>query len=90
MISVRLKVFPPFVHGSHTIERVFNLRSGASVKELIVLAAEHGVLRVDNVLEEAGVKEGVVILVNGRTVFNLEHTLSNGDKVAIMPLAPGG
>lgn len=90
MVSVKLKAFLPFVNESQTIEKVFSLRSEASIEELIVLASEQGVLRVDRILNGNDIKEGVVILVNGRTVFNLNYTLNDGDKVVIMPLVSGG
>ena len=90
MVLVKLKVFPPFVNDSQTIEKIFSLKSGASIEELIALASEQGVLRVDKILNGNSIKEGVVILVNGRTVFNLNYTLNDKDKVVIMPLVPGG
>ena len=90
MILVKLKVFPPFTNGPQTIEKTLYLEDNAKIENLLALASEQGILKAGSVLKGNSVKEGVVILVNGRTVFDLKYPLNNGDKVAIMPLVPGG
>ncbi|MCD6096067.1 MAG: MoaD/ThiS family protein [Thermoprotei archaeon] len=35
-------------------------------------------------------KDYVAVLVNGITVFDLSHVVSDGDRIVVMPLASGG
>jgi len=89
---VTLKVFPPFVlDGNKSIERKYIMADDARLIDLLMMAKDD-VLILNKVisLESQEIREGVVVLVNGRTVFDINYILSNGDRVAILPLAPGG
>ncbi len=93
MKLVTLKVLPPFVpDSSRSIEKKYVLDDGAKLIDLLMIARDDKVLLLDKVisLDDGGVREGVVILVNGRTVFDMNYIPSNGDRITILPLAPGG
>jgi len=90
---VILKVFPPFVVGSNrSVEKKYSIADEAKLIDLLMMARDDNILLLDKVvsLEDREIREGVVVLVNGRTVFDMDYMLSNGDRIAILPLAPGG
>lgn len=89
-VLVTIKILPPFTTGSKSIEKALHLGKDPSIIDLLVEASSQGILNIEKVVDGCEVRDGVVILVNGRTVFNLRHRLNNGDRVAIMPLVPGG
>jgi len=90
---VTLKIFPPFVAVSdRSVEKKYFVSDKAKLIDLLMMARDDNVLLLDRVvsLKDREIKDGVVILVNGRAVFDLDYMLSDGDRVVILPLAPGG
>ena len=90
-MRVTLKIFPPFTGSLHTVERTYTLPgSPPGLIEVLRIAQSEGLLDSDKVIDENGeVREGAVILVNGRAVFSANCKLRSG-RVVVMPLAPGG
>lgn len=89
-ISVTIKVLPPFTMDSRIVEKTLHLRENSSIMDLLAEASNQGILAMDKIINSNEVVDGVVILVNGRTVFDVRSRLDNGDRVVVMPLAPGG
>jgi len=90
---ITLKIFPPFVAVSdRSVEKKYLVPDKARLIDLLIMARDDNILLLDRVvsLKDREIRDGVVILVNGRSVFDLDYMLSDGDKVAILPLAPGG
>lgn len=90
-MRVTLKVLPPFTGGLQTAEGEYLLPDGARLIDLLKVAEGEGVIKLSTVVGEGGeVRDGVIVLVNGRAVYRLDHTLRDGDRVVVLPLAPGG
>jgi len=96
-VKVRLKVFPPFSNSSYPGEVFLEVNEDITVLELLHVAAGKGLLKLDRVVKcsdgECSLGEGVVVLVNARNVEDLaglKTKLSEGDRVAVMPVAGGG
>ncbi|MCC6015440.1 MAG: MoaD/ThiS family protein [Desulfurococcaceae archaeon] len=89
-ISVTIKIFPPFSKSSKSIERTLYINKDSTIANLLNIASKEGLIDISEILENNEIKDGVVILVNGRNVYNLAQKLDNNDKVVILPLAPGG
>ncbi|MEM1560250.1 MAG: MoaD/ThiS family protein [Ignisphaera sp.] len=89
-IPITIKILPPFSPNSKSIEKTLYFEENPSIIDLLTKASDGGILKLDSVVEYNEIKDGVVVLVNGRTVFDLKHRLNKGDRVVIMPLAPGG
>ncbi|MCS7112331.1 MAG: hypothetical protein N3D82_00785 [Ignisphaera sp.] len=89
-IPITIKVLPPFTSSLTSVEKTLYLRGNPTIMDLLTEASSQGILAVGKVVNGDEVRDGVVILVNGRTVFDIKSKLSRGDKVVIMPLAPGG
>jgi molybdopterin synthase sulfur carrier subunit len=70
-----------------------NLKDGAEVEGLLdALCSAHGELRA-MLFDEAGLRDDVNILVNGRNIAALngiKTKLAEGDEVALFPAAIGG
>lgn len=89
-IRVTLKIFPPFSKNPNSIEKDLYLSENSTLMDLLVEASNQGLINVVEIIHKNEVKDGVVILINGRSSFNLIQKLTNGDRIAILPLAPGG
>jgi len=87
---VYLKILPPFAKNG-IVERCYTLPGAPRLIDLLQLAQSEGVISVREVVDEKGeIKEGVVVLVNGRTVYEAEYELSGSCRVVILPLVTGG
>jgi molybdopterin converting factor small subunit len=89
-ISITIKIFPPFSRSSKSMERTLHINKDSTIADLLNIASKEGLIDIGDILENNEIKDGVVILVNGRNVYNLAQKLDNNDKVVILPLAPGG
>ncbi|RLE99094.1 MAG: hypothetical protein DRJ57_02835 [Thermoprotei archaeon] len=90
-VHVTLKVFPPFTSKPHTVERRYALPEDSRLIDVLRAAQSEGLLDLGRVVgEDSEVREGAVILVNGRAVFNADYELHGNDRVVVLPLAPGG
>uniref|UniRef100_A0A7C5XNG0 MoaD/ThiS family protein n=2 Tax=Ignisphaera aggregans TaxID=334771 RepID=A0A7C5XNG0_9CREN len=89
-IYVKIKVLPPFTLNLKSVESILHLDKDYSLIELFSKASSQGILKIDNVVDNGGIRDNVVVLVNGKTIFDLRYRLSDGDRVVVMPLAPGG
>jgi molybdopterin synthase sulfur carrier subunit len=91
-MKVKVRSFAGFRHILGR-ESVIELHQKARVEDLLsVLCAAHGEIR-GLLFDQAGLKEDVNILVNGKSIDSLqglETELSEGDEVAIFPAAIGG
>jgi sulfur carrier protein ThiS len=72
------------------MERTLHINKDSTIADLLNIASKEGLIDIGDILENNEIKDGVVILVNGRNVYNLAQKLDNNDKVVILPLAPGG
>ncbi len=90
MISITIKILPPFTPNSKSIEKVFYFEKSPSIIDLLIEASNNGILKLDSVIDSGEIKNGVVLLVNGKTVFDVKQKLNKGDRVVVMPLVPGG
>lgn len=89
-IKVTLKIFPPFSKNPNSIEEDLYLWENSTLMDLLVEASNQGLINAVEIIYNDEVKDGVVILINGRSSFNLMQKLTNGDRISILPLAPGG
>jgi len=87
-ISVRLKILPPLAK-SGTIERDYSL-TGARLIDVLQLAHEEGLTDMGKIVDGKEIREGVVVLVNGKTVYEIDYKLDTNSKVVILPLVTGG
>ncbi|MEM0006068.1 MAG: MoaD/ThiS family protein [Ignisphaera sp.] len=89
-IPITIKILPPFTPNSKSIEKTFYFEKNPSIIDLLTTASNNGILKLDSVVECNEIRDGVVVLVNGKTVFDVRHRLDKGDRVVVMPLVPGG
>jgi molybdopterin converting factor small subunit len=89
-ICVKLKILPPFTPNLKTIESMLHLEDGPTLAKLLTKASNQGILEINKLIEGDELKDNIVILINGKTIFDLKQELNDGDRVVIMPLAPGG
>jgi molybdopterin synthase sulfur carrier subunit len=91
-MKVKVRSFAGFRHILGR-EREVELSEGSKVEDLLnALCAAYGEIRA-LLFDQAGLKEDVNILVNGKSIDSLqglETELSEGDEVAIFPAAIGG
>jgi len=88
-ICIKLKVLPPFTPNLKTIERMLHLEDSPTLVKLLIKASDQGILEINKLIEGDKLKDNIVILINGKTIFDLKQELNEGDRVVIMPLAPG-
>jgi sulfur carrier protein ThiS len=88
-ISVRLKILPPLAKNG-TIEKSYSLAGVPRLIEVLQLAHKEGLIDISKVVEGKEIREGVVVLVNGKTVYEIEHKLDTDSRIAILPLVTGG
>ena len=89
-VRVLLKILPPFAKNG-IIERYYTLPGTPRIVDVLRLAQNEGILDMSKVVDEKGeVREGVVVLVNGRTVYETECELNGESRVVILPLVTGG
>ncbi|MEM1644687.1 MAG: MoaD/ThiS family protein [Ignisphaera sp.] len=89
-IRVTLKIFPPFSKSPNSIEKNIYLGENSTLMDLLVEASSQGLINIDEIIHNNEIKDGVVVMVNGRSSFNLTQKLTNNDRIVILPLAPGG
>lgn len=96
MISIKVKYFAyirSLVRGEK--EESISLSKGKTLKDLLETLSERygekfAKAVFNNETNREGLSESIIILVNGKSVQNIDHELKDGDKVSIMPFLSGG
>ena len=88
--KIRLKILPPFTRNFKSLEVSLTVERGSKLADLIKDLSKKGLITIDKIINNGRLKDYVVILVNGITVFDLSHVVSDGDRIVVMPLASGG
>ncbi len=88
IVSVRLKILPPLAKNG-TIEKDYSL-TGARLIDMLQLAHKEGLIDMGKIVDGKEIREGVVVLVNGKTVYETDHKLDTNSRVVILPLVTGG
>jgi len=58
--------------------------------DVLQLAHKEGLIDISEILNGKEIREGVVVLVNGKTVYEAEHKLDADSRIAVLPLVTGG
>lgn len=71
-------------------EKSFDLPSGSTLKEALMVVFEKTGLTQEDLLKEGGIRRNLIVLINGKSVTDLSYKLSGREEVSLMPSIGGG
>jgi len=93
-IRVRVQYLAPYIRDLVGVgEEMVELAEGSTLRDLVVRLAElHGERVLTQLLDDSGrgLREGVLVLVNGATAQSADHEVRDGDTVSVLIALDGG